>query len=63
MKAFNKIKEEVEKGNISEQELNDKVYRIVKLKMKYALEDKPVEYYNVAAVNSHIKELLKKINP
>jgi beta-N-acetylhexosaminidase len=63
IKALSRIKEEVEKGNISEQELNDKVYRIVKLKMKYALEDLPVEHYNVAAVNSHIQELLKKINP
>jgi len=62
-KALNRIKEEVEKGNISEEELDEKVYRIIKLKMKYALKDMPVEYYDVATVNFHVKELLNKINP
>lgn len=60
-KALNKIKEEVEKGNITEKELDEKVYRIIKLKRKYALEDRPVEYYDVSNVNSHIEEFLDKI--
>jgi len=62
-KALNRIKEEVEKGNITEEELNEKVYRIVKLKMKYALEDKPVEQYDVESINTRTKQFFNRINP
>lgn len=63
IKALNRIKEKVEEGNITEEELNEKVYRIVKLKMKYALEDKPVYGHDIESINNRTRQFLNKLNP
>jgi len=62
LKALNRIKDEVEKGNISEKELDEKVYRIVRLKMKYGLRDGIVEKYDVKSINNRIEQMLNRIN-
>ena len=62
IKIINRIKEEVNIGTISEEELDEKVYRILKVKEKYKLEDNLVEKVDIDSLNSQTKELLNKIN-
>ena len=61
IKVIDKIKEEVEKGTITEEELNKKVYRIIKLKQKYEIEDNLVEDIDIESINDKTRELLDKI--
>lgn len=62
LNALNKVKEEVLSETISLKELNEKVYRIISLKMKYGLSDTLVEEYDVERVNNETEELLNRIN-
>lgn len=59
--ALNRVKEEINSGNITEDELNEKVYRIIKLKKKYSIQDTLIEQYNTEAINSTIQEFLNRI--
>lgn len=62
LNALNRVKEEVKSGNITEDELDEKVYRIIKLKMKYGLKDNIVENIDLESINLRTKNLLNKIN-
>lgn len=62
LNALNKVKEEILSETISLKELNEKVYRIIKLKMKYGLSDTLIEEYDVEAINKQAEEFLDSIN-
>lgn len=54
------LTEAVDKGNITEEMLDERVYGILKLKQKYNLNDDPAKGPNVKEVNADISSLLKK---
>jgi beta-N-acetylhexosaminidase len=55
--VLNGIKEAVEKGILSEERINESVYRILKLKEKYHLTDEKIDAVDVHALN-HLVDLL-----
>lgn len=59
MKVLDRIKKEVEEGDIPQEELDKKVYRILKLKQKYHIQDKLLEDLDIESINSKTRELLK----
>lgn len=59
--AYNRVKEEVYKGNLKIEDINKKLYRIISLKRKYNLSDSPVEDYDIEAVNRNTESFLNKI--
>lgn len=60
IKVFNSIKEAVNNGTISEERLNESVYRILSLKKKYNLNDKKVEELtDISEINRRIEEIVK----
>ncbi|NMA86981.1 MAG: beta-N-acetylhexosaminidase [Tissierellia bacterium] len=60
-KIFDIIKREVENENISEEEIDQKVYRIIELKKKYNIEDNIIENLNLEIINQETKIFLDKI--
>jgi len=52
------IKEAVEKGLISEERINQSVYRILKLKQKYILKDEEIQPANIEELNDKIDTVL-----
>ncbi|TJY40904.1 DUF4309 domain-containing protein [Cohnella pontilimi] len=56
--AFHALKQAVVKGTISEQRIDDSVYRIMKLKQKYKLSDKRIGYPNIASLNNDIEKII-----
>ncbi len=62
VKIINRIKEEVNKGSISEDELDEKLYRIIQIKEKYKLEDHLIERLDMDTLNSKTQELMNKID-
>ncbi|WFA09408.1 beta-N-acetylhexosaminidase [Tissierella sp. Yu-01] len=60
--VFNRIIAGVKNGELSESELDDKIYRILKLKKFYNLEDKTIERIETDDVNSKTIELINKFN-
>jgi beta-N-acetylhexosaminidase len=58
VKVLNAIKGAVESNKISESSLNDKLYRILKLKEKYKISDEKTDIVNVSDLNSKITNLL-----
>ncbi|MDP4094309.1 MAG: beta-N-acetylhexosaminidase [Bacillota bacterium] len=54
------IKAATASGEISEQRINQSVYRILKLKAKYKLNDKPVDKVDITGINKKIKSVLDK---
>lgn len=61
-KVFDKIKNAVETGELSEEDIDMKTYRILKLKETYELEDREINSIDIKALNNETKELIKKIN-
>lgn len=61
LSLFDRIKEELEKGNIKEEEINEKVYRIIKLKEKYDIDDSIIYEADIEKTNEKTKEFLDKI--
>lgn len=61
-KTFEKIKEAVETGELKEDNIDKKVYRILKLKEKYKLEDKVIEKINIEILNKDTRKLIEEIN-
>ena len=60
IKVFNSIKEAVNNGTISEERLNESVYRILSLKKKYNLNDKKVEELtDISEINRRIEKIVK----
>lgn len=60
--VLNRIKQEVESHNITEEELDEKVYRIIRLKKAYNLQDSVIDEFSIEDVNSRTKEVLKRID-
>jgi beta-N-acetylhexosaminidase len=52
------LKSKVEAGAISQQRIDQSVYRILKLKQKYAIHDQAVENTNITPINNEIKSVL-----
>ncbi|WP_313757354.1 beta-N-acetylhexosaminidase [Tissierella sp.] len=61
-KVFERIKEAVKIGDLKEKDIDDKVYRILKLKGKYDLEDKIINTIDLETLNKDTKELINHIN-
>jgi len=58
--AIQAMKEAVTSGKIAEDRVDESVERILKLKEKYGLTDKPIESIDVKKRNAELKELMKK---
>jgi beta-N-acetylhexosaminidase len=58
--AINALKASVKDGMITEERLNESVYRILKLKGKYAVSNKKIASINVDEINSKINSILEK---
>lgn len=56
--VLNAIKNAASKGTISQTAINEKVYRILKLKQKYNLKDSPNPSFSVENINHKISKLL-----
>lgn len=58
LQAIDAIRGAVEKGIISEDRIDESVYKVLKLKKKYNLNDKPVEKPDIQKLNKMIEETL-----
>lgn len=58
IKVINDLKDAVSKGEISEQRIDESVYRILKLKGKYNLNDNIIDSIDVDRINNKIRTLL-----
>lgn len=54
------LKDAIEKGEISQQRINESVERIIKLKRKYGINDEKVESPDIDGINQLITDLLNK---
>lgn len=54
------LKDAIEKGEISQQRINESVERIIKLKRKYGINDEKVESPDIEGINQLITDLLNK---
>ncbi|MCQ4924234.1 beta-N-acetylhexosaminidase [Tissierella carlieri] len=61
-KVFEKIKEAIETGEITQEDIDKKVYRILELKEKYKLEDKETGRISLKTLNNDTRELIEEIN-
>lgn len=61
--VFEAIEKAIEEKVLSEEEIDKKVYRILKLKGKYKINDKPLMEYDIEEINKLTDDFLKKINP
>jgi beta-N-acetylhexosaminidase len=61
-KVIEKIKEALDEGILGEEEINEKVYRILKLKEKYNIEDNLIDAIDLDRLNEDTQELLKNMN-
>ena len=58
--VYEKLRLAVEYGDISEERINESLERIIQLKWKYELEDKPIDYFTLEELNELIREVLGK---
>lgn len=58
--VINSIKEALANRTITEERLNESVYRILKLKEKYNLTDNKIDTFNIEEVNNKIDEIMGK---
>ncbi len=59
---INNIKNEVNKGNIPIERINESVYRILSLKQEYKISDEKIKEVDVESINSRYEEILKRVN-
>jgi beta-N-acetylhexosaminidase len=59
LKVINSLKVAVQNNIITEERLNESVYRILKLKEKYVINDNPVKSPDINTINNKIETLLK----
>jgi len=59
VEAITAIREAVEEGLISTDRIDESVYKILKLKNKYGLNDSPVQIPNIEELNRKIDDILK----
>lgn len=60
--AIDKIINSVNEGEISEDEIDKKVYRVIKLKERYKIEDKIIETIDLEKINKGTEDLIEKIS-
>lgn len=60
VQVINALKAAVQNGSLSEETVNKSVYRILKLKQKYAISDKGVQNVDVKNINNLIVKTLNK---
>ena len=60
VKVLEALKQAVIDGSLSEDLLNQHVYRVLKLKQKYDLKDEMIESVDVEEINEEIRQLLNK---
>lgn len=60
-KAIENIKEAINSGSLNENDINEKVYRILKLKEKYNLEDSIIDEIDLTELNNNTRELIREI--
>ena len=60
--VYNKILESVNKGILTEDEIDEKVYRILEIKNKYKIRDSIINNVNIEEINSNTERLIKNIN-
>ncbi|MBK5242643.1 beta-N-acetylhexosaminidase [Clostridium sp.] len=58
--VINAVKNAISKGDVSEQRIDESVYRILSLKQKYKLNDKIINSVNVEDINNKINNLLNE---
>ena len=58
LQAITAIREAVEEGAISEDRIDESLYKLLKLKKKYNLSDQPVELPDIQSLNKMIEETL-----
>lgn len=61
-KVLERIEEEILDKKLNETEIDKKVYRVLKLKEKYNLNDESLDSYDVEAHNKLVEEFLKTLN-
>lgn len=61
IKVIEKIKDALKSGELTEEELDEKVYRILRLKEKYNLKDEPIDGIDLTELNNKTKELINKV--
>lgn len=59
-KIQSSLKDAIEKGEISQQRINESVERIIKLKRKYGINDEKVDSPDINGINQLITDLLNK---
>lgn len=59
--TINHIKKSVEVGELSVEQLDEKVYRILKLKEKYKLEDEIIEEIDIEELNKETLDFIEKV--
>ena len=60
IEVLNSIKSAVQNGEISEQYIDEKVYRVLSLKQKYSVSNAPVASIDVNEINSKLASVLQK---
>ncbi len=60
IEVLSNLKNNVDKGTISEQRINESVYRILQLKYKYDLHDGATENKDITPINNEVKAVLKQ---
>ncbi|QGQ94056.1 beta-N-acetylhexosaminidase [Paenibacillus psychroresistens] len=58
--VLSNLKSKVETGELPEERINQSVYRILKLKLKYAIQDQALENTDITPINDEIKRVLKQ---
>lgn len=61
IKVMEEIMDAVKGGELTEEEIDEKVYRILKLKEKYNLKDNPIDNIDLRELNNKTLELKNKI--
>lgn len=61
IKVIEEITKAVERGELTEEEVNNKVYRILKLKDKYNINDNPIDKIDLSELNNRTIDLIDKI--
>lgn len=60
--VFEAIEKAIEEEVLSEEEIDNKIYRILSLKEKYKINDKSLMEYDIEEINERTEDFLRKIN-
>lgn len=60
IRVLDELMKAVEDGRISEERIDESVYRVLKLKEKYKLNDNPIDSIDIKKINDEIRAVLSK---